>query len=128
MGNDQQTDTPQRVSEERLTELISWYDGEVRRMRDYALSSYPGAEDTASCLHELLAARPALEALRKQVAALSRIDEQGMGHDDAMSRIAHHVHEIQVLCDAFGYDPSEWLQDEVANECELIPPPKEPRE
>jgi hypothetical protein len=57
------------------------------------------------------------DELRKQIAALSKIDERGMGHDDAMSSIASHVHEIQVLCDAFGYDPSQWLQDEVANDC-----------
>jgi hypothetical protein len=59
--------------------------------------------------------------LRKQIAALSKIDERGMGHDDAMSSIASHVHEIQVLCDAFGYDPSQWLQDEVANDCAAPP-------
>jgi hypothetical protein len=57
------------------------------------------------------------DELRKQIAALSKIDEKGMGHDDAISSIASHVHEIQVLCDAFGYDPSQWLQDEVANDC-----------
>jgi hypothetical protein len=61
------------------------------------------------------------EKLRAQVSALSKIDERGMGHDDAMSAIAHHVHEIQVLCDAFGYDPCEWLQDHVANELEEKP-------
>jgi hypothetical protein len=57
------------------------------------------------------------DELRKQIAALSKIDEKGIGHDDAVSSIASHVHEIQVLCDAFGYDPSQWLQDEVANDC-----------
>lgn len=56
----------------------------------------------------------ALEQARKQIAALSKIDESGIGHDDAQSLVAHHVHEIQVLCDAFGYDPCEWLQEDVA--------------
>ncbi len=62
--------------------------------------------------HDALLAQNA--ELQKQLAALSKIDEQGIGHDDAMALIAHHVHEIQVLCDAFGYDPTEWLNDEAA--------------
>jgi hypothetical protein len=56
------------------------------------------------------------DALKARVEALSQIDEKGMGHDDAISAITAHVHEIQVLCDVFGYDPSEWLQDEIAKE------------
>jgi hypothetical protein len=59
-------------------------------------------------------ARKVLETATKQIAALSKIDEKGIGHDDAMALVAHHVHEIQVLCDAFGYDPTEWLNDEAA--------------
>jgi hypothetical protein len=65
------------------------------------------------------------DELRKQVAALSKIDEQGMGHDDALSAIAGHVHEIKVLCDAFGYDPSQWLQDEAANGIDCAPSPEQ---
>jgi hypothetical protein len=68
------------------------------------------------------------DELRKQVAALSKIDEQGMGHDDALSAIAGHVHEIKVLCDAFGYDPSQWLQDEAANGIDCAPSPEQLRE
>jgi hypothetical protein len=84
-------------------------------------SSQP--HDTMACRD--CAAQPkcgTCDELRKQIAALSKIDEKGMGHDDAISSIASHVHEIQVLCDAFGYDPSQWLQDEVANDC--VAPPK----
>ena len=77
------------------------------------------ASDFDSLLRERDELRCALEAAKKQIAALSKIDEQGIGHDDATALIAHHVHEIQVLCDAFGYDPSEWLQDEAANDAAL---------
>jgi len=68
---------------------------------------------------DLARAKERERGLAKQVAALSAIDEQGIGHDDAVALIAHHVHRIQVLCDAFGYDPSEWLHDEVANDAAL---------
>lgn len=61
---------------------------------------------------EIASLRAALAVSEFKVAALSKIDERGVGHDDALSLIAHHVHEIQVLCDAFGYDPFQWLQDE----------------
>lgn len=73
--------------------------------------------ERAKCADLMFAAPALLEALeqaRKQIAALSKIDESGIGHDDAQSLVAHHVHEIQVLCDAFGYDPCEWLQEDVA--------------
>ncbi len=76
----------------------------------------PALSASLQIIRDRDAARERVKELEKQVAALSKIDEQGSGHDDAMALIAHHFHEIQVLCDAFGYDPSEWLQDEVANE------------
>jgi len=37
------------------------------------------------------------------------------GHDEAQQRIDRAVHEIRVLCDHFGYDPSQWLADNDAS-------------
>lgn len=37
------------------------------------------------------------------------------GHDEAQARIARAVHEIQVLCDHFGYDPSLWLANAICH-------------
>lgn len=32
--------------------------------------------------------------------------------DEAFGRIAFHLHEIEVLCDAFDIDPYQWLVDD----------------
>jgi hypothetical protein len=82
--------------------------------------------------HQLVAQ---LEALAARTEAAAKIVRElraapgeakcGMGHEDALSAITKHVHEIQVLCDAFGYDPSQWLQDEVANELDCAPSPEQ---
>lgn len=41
-------------------------------------------------------------------------DEDVFGHKEAQAQIELCVREIQTLCDAFGYDPTEWLNDETA--------------
>lgn len=38
--------------------------------------------------------------------------ERPAGHHYARQRIAKAVHQIQVICDEFGYDPCEWLASE----------------
>lgn len=40
----------------------------------------------------------------------TRIEPQG--HDEAQELIASHVQQIQIIADAFGYDPFEWLADD----------------
>lgn len=30
-------------------------------------------------------------------------------HDEAQERVQFHVRQIQIIADAFGYDPSQWL-------------------
>ena len=34
--------------------------------------------------------------------------------DDAKERIKAAVREIQIICDEFGFDPCEWLNDDTA--------------
>lgn len=31
------------------------------------------------------------------------------GHTEAQDRIARLVHEVEAICDEFGYDPTEWI-------------------
>jgi len=35
-------------------------------------------------------------------------------HDEAQASIARMVRQIQIICDQYGYDPTEWLNDETA--------------
>jgi hypothetical protein len=35
-------------------------------------------------------------------------------HDEAQESIARMVRQIQIICDQYGYDPCEWLNDETA--------------
>lgn len=35
-------------------------------------------------------------------------------HDEAQQSIARMVRQIQIICDQYGYDPTEWLNDETA--------------
>jgi hypothetical protein len=101
--------------------MIDECNRQAQMLRDLA-SRFTGASTGSAAPGE---AKCENDELRKQVAALSKIDEQGMGHDDALSAIAGHVHEIKVLCDAFGYDPSQWLQDEAANGIDCAPSPEQ---
>lgn len=41
------------------------------------------------------------------------------GHDDAKQRLGELVREIEMICDAFGYDPYEWLV--AASDDERVP-------
>jgi hypothetical protein len=35
-------------------------------------------------------------------------------HDEAQAAISRMVMQIQIICDQYGYDPTEWLNDETA--------------
>jgi len=35
-------------------------------------------------------------------------------HDEAKAAITSMVRQIQIICDEYGYDPAEWLNDETA--------------
>jgi hypothetical protein len=39
-------------------------------------------------------------------------------HDEAQQAIARMVRQIQIICDEYGYDPTEWLNDETAQPSE----------
>ena len=35
--------------------------------------------------------------------------QPALGHDEAIVEIHQHIKAIEILCDAFGYDPCQWL-------------------
>ena len=35
-------------------------------------------------------------------------------HDEAKAAVASMVRQIQIICDEYGYDAAEWLNDETA--------------
>jgi hypothetical protein len=89
-------DTP---SNERLDELIAYIDG-------FAVELYEEGD---------------VDDSRRMLEVASVLRHEGVpmkcsGHDEAQARIAAAVREIQILSDEYGYDPAQWLQDEVAQE------------
>lgn len=61
-------------------------------------------DDVTAAFHELVALRAATA-------------QRGCsGRDEAILRIQWHVREIQILCNGFDLDPTEWLVDEAASD------------
>jgi hypothetical protein len=46
----------------------------------------------------------------------SSTERDPQGHDEAQARIKHHVQQIEIIADAFGYDPCEWLVSDDSSE------------
>jgi hypothetical protein len=59
-------------------------------------------------------------SLRENVSASFRLATQfnqmmyPATHDEAQAAIGRMVRQIQIICDQYGYDPTEWLNDETA--------------
>jgi hypothetical protein len=58
-------------------------------------------------------------SLHKNVAAAfaecnawRKLDAMPKGHDAAIARIERHVRSIEMICDEFGYDPTQWLAEQ----------------
>lgn len=75
----------------------------VNRLREYA-SFTVGQSRIEALLNE------AADALSAPSATVPAPD----GHDDATARIEKLVREIEIICDHFGYDESQWLAEKSA--------------
>jgi hypothetical protein len=42
-------------------------------------------------------------------------------HDEAMAAVTTMVRQLKIICDQYGYDPAEWLNDGTAQHENSVP-------
>jgi hypothetical protein len=84
----------------------------------YATMIDPCVEGTMTVKETCDALLKAAVEQREQLHALRHpshpTGSDGLTHATAQEQIQQYVRQIQILSEQFGYDPTEWLQDEVA--------------